>query len=310
MYGLKVDEGLVGFYAINKKGVIMSEDREIFVIGDLHMGDGGPRDNFAVGDKEKELNLFLDFVEKENGELVIIGDLFEFWRISLGRVLIKRLELINRLAQMQAIYVVGNHDVDLESLISTDMLANQFFKKMSQRFVKKIGDKKFMFMHGHEVDPYNKGDSPGWGRILTIFAGIFEDKNQSPFLPIGDAVEEVLNQFGETMLILWNHLTNKLKKKVSGGDSPNPESELTPAQNPKLAKKMLHRYKEDKIKEGYDIGIVGHTHKVGRLEDWYFNSGCWAEATNSFLRISDDGNVEVFDWENGKAIPNGTVLSV
>jgi len=38
LYGLKVDGGLVGFYAINKKGVIMSEDREIFVISDLHMG--------------------------------------------------------------------------------------------------------------------------------------------------------------------------------------------------------------------------------------------------------------------------------
>ena len=29
----------------------------IYAISDLHMGDGGPRDNFAYGDREKQLCL-------------------------------------------------------------------------------------------------------------------------------------------------------------------------------------------------------------------------------------------------------------
>jgi UDP-2,3-diacylglucosamine pyrophosphatase LpxH len=276
----------------------MSENKPVFVISDLHMGDRGARDNFAVGNKETELNLLLEFVEKENGELVIVGDLFEFWQASLGKVLVNRMGLIDRLADMEATFVVGNHDIDLEALIGIDLVGHRFFKKMTRRFVREIAGKRFVFMHGHEVDPYNKGDSPGWSRIAAIFAGICEDFNRSPVLDTGEFFESWLFKIVKR---LWNWVRMRF---VFVSD----KRQLTPAQNPKLVKKMLHRYKEDKIKEGYDIGIVGHTHKAGRFEDWYFNSGCWAEATNSFLRISDDGNVEVFDWENGKAIPNETVL--
>ena len=34
----------------------------IYAISDLHMGDGGARDNFPLDDRERQLNLFLDYV--------------------------------------------------------------------------------------------------------------------------------------------------------------------------------------------------------------------------------------------------------
>ena len=290
----------------------MSENKDIFVISDLHMGDCGPRDNFAVGDKEKQLDLFLDFVKEENGELIIVGDLFEFWQASLGKVLVMRRPLIDRLSNMGAIFVIGNHDSDLEALIGSDILGHRFFKKMSTRFMRRIGDKGFMFMHGHEVDPYNRGDVPGLGRIAAIFAGICEDINRSPVLGTGEPVENWLLKRFKPLEKLYNWIRRKweravfeFKRCIAGGR----KRRLTPAQSPKRAKKMLQQYRKDRAEEGYSIAIVGHTHKVGRFEDWYFNSGSWATGENNFLRISDDGTVGVFDWENGKAIPNGTVLS-
>lgn len=289
----------------------MSEKRDIFVISDLHMGDGGPRDNFAVGDKEEQLNLFLDFVNSENGELIIVGDLFEFWQASLGKVLVKGRPLIDRLAGMGATFVVGNHDADLEALIGSDILAHRFFKKMSVRFEREIGEKKFMFMHGHEVDPYNRGDVPGLGRIAAIFAGICEDINRSPVLGTGEPVENWLLKRFKPLEKLYNWIRRKWERVVVGFKgfiAGGRKRRLTPAQSPRRAKEMLGRYRKDRADMGYDIAIVGHTHKVGKFEDWYFNSGCWAEATNNFLRISDDGKVEVFDWEDGKAITNGTML--
>jgi len=287
----------------------MNQDKDIFVISDLHIGDGGPRDNFAVGDKENQLNLFLDFIHRENGELIITGDLFEFWQVSIGKVLTKWLKLINRFAAMDTTYVVGNHDIDLEALIGTDMLAHPLFKKMSRRFVREIGGKKFMFMHGHEADPYNKGDTPSWTRILTIFAGIVEDVNGSPLLGTGVTVEEALLNISVPLMKAWNWLVNLRYKKAIGGKSPSPSKrELTPSQNPERAQKLLDDYKKDKETELYDIAIVGHTHQVGRFEDWYFNSGCWVKEINNFLRISTDGQVRVFDWKDGQAIPNNTVL--
>ena len=282
----------------------MSRERATFVISDLHMGDGGPRDNFSVGNRESEFAQFLNYVTAEGGELLILGDLFEFWQVGLGRAIVNRRKLLDRLADMGAVYVLGNHDVDLRAFVGTasDFISHPFFKNMCDKFDRAINGSTFRFMHGHEVDPFNKGDSPGWGRILTIFAGIFEDKNGSPILAGGETVEGALESFGENMLRLWNWLVNKLKKSVSGGDSPSPKNELTPAQNPDRAEEMLLAYWQDRKANGYDVAVVGHTHVPGRIGDWYFNSGSWVGATNDFLRIASDGKVRLYKWEGGKAI--------
>ena len=79
---------------------------------------------------------------------------------------------------------------------------------------------------------------------------------------------------------------------------------LTPAQNPDRQKELLLLYRQDKDANGYDLGIVGHTHQAGRIGDWYCNSGTWARKTNSFVRIDPDGAAAVFNWVNGQAVPN------
>jgi hypothetical protein len=38
------------------------------------------------------------------------------------------------------------------------------------------------------------------------------------------------------------------------------------------------------------------------------NTGSWAATTNNFLRIDPSGQVQVFDWVNGKPVENRTVL--
>ena len=67
---------------------------------------------------------------------------------------------------------------------------------------------------------------------------------------------------------------------------------------------MLARYYEDKKNDLYDVAIVGHTHKAGQFENWYFNSGSWTGKTNNYLRIQPDGEVRAFDWDINGAKPN------
>jgi len=69
----------------------------------------------------------LDYVEQEGGELFILGDLFEFWQANVGRVIVRRMDFLDRLARMGAVYVVGNHDAVLEVLIGKGVLAHPFF---------------------------------------------------------------------------------------------------------------------------------------------------------------------------------------
>ena len=51
----------------------MDNEKTIYVVSDLHMGDGGPRDNFAFDNKAQQFSLFLDFVASQGGRLFVLG---------------------------------------------------------------------------------------------------------------------------------------------------------------------------------------------------------------------------------------------
>ena len=287
---------------------MVSDDRPIFVISDLHLGDGGPRDNFAVGDREQEFDRFLEYVERENVQLAINGDFFEFWQINLGNILATRKPLLDRLACLQPVYIPGNHDLAFEPLIGANWLNHPFFERMTRPFQVKLGGQVFRFCHGHEVDPFNKNPHPGWGHMLAIFAGIFEEKNESPILSNDETVEETLESFGTSLLQFWNWAVRKFK--VAGkGKSVSPKDELTPAQNPSRLQQHLDQMRANRGEEGYDIAIVGHTHRPGRFEDWYCNSGSWTDDTNDFLRIDLDGRIQVLKWVGDHPEQNDVVIT-
>ena len=249
----------------------MADNHSIFVISDLHMGDGGTRDNFALGDRVEQLGLFLDAVAGHQGELIVLGDLFEFWQMNVSKIVTKHLPLLDRLAAMNATYVLGNHDSDLDGFIGKALLPHPLFQRMRSPFEREIGGKRFKFMHGHELDSVNKGDIPEWGRVFSILAAIAEDKNGSPVKKNGAFVQDDLEEVGthlEDMFggAVW--LMGKLKRLFGLGGLGIPAQHLTPAQNPDRQKELLAMYQEDMEDSGYDVLIAGHTHQPGRIEDW------------------------------------------
>jgi len=282
------------------------------------MGDGGARDNFPLDNREKELGSFLDYVAGQQGELIVLGDLFELWQMNLSKIVMKHLPLLDRLAAMNATYVVGNHDADLDGFVGTDLFSHPLLKNMARPFEREIGGKRFKFMHGHEVDPVNSGDTPGTGRICCIVAGMSEDKNGSPVLPDGEFVEDHLEEIGDILEEIASHVQGaetrltgwlgwvKRLRRTRGTAARH----FTPAQNPDRAKEMLSLYWEDMEDNGYDVLIAGHTHHPGHIEDWYFNSGTWARKTNTFVQVSPGGDAAVFDWVNGRPVANNTVLEM
>ncbi len=284
--------------------------RDIFVISDLHLGDGGARDNFEAGKKTPQLRAFLDHVGSEGGELFVLGDLFELWQMNLSVLFVKRRALLDHFAALNLVYVPGNHDVDLAHFIGTDFLDHPFFGSMRAPFIRELGGKRFRFFHGHETDPFNSGDEPGFGRMLSIFGGIFEDENGSPFLESGESVEDVLEQFGESMLMIWQCAVATMKNRMPNvaDKQVRPRAALTPAQNPDRLGEHVVGVRADLEKGDYDVAVLGHTHKPGRIGDWYFNSGSWTGPVNSFLRISPDGNVRHLEWKDGRAIEHAMPL--
>jgi UDP-2,3-diacylglucosamine pyrophosphatase LpxH/uncharacterized membrane protein HdeD (DUF308 family) len=279
-------------------------DRDIFVISDLHLGDGSLRDKFEAGGKTPELHAFLEHVAREGGELFILGDLFELWQMNLSLLLLKRRALLDHLAALDVVFVPGNHDVDLAHFIGTEFLSHPFFKRMRPPFVRELGGRRFRFFHGHETDPWNAGDDPGFGRMLSIFAAVFEDRNGSPFLVGGEGVGEILEQFGESMLTIWKSATAAMRGRpgAAADDDVHPTDALTPVQNPDRLVEHVQGVRADLEARGDDVAVLGHTHKPGRIGDWYFNSGSWAGRANTLLRISPRGEVRYLEWTSGRAV--------
>jgi len=280
----------------------VSDPKDIFVVSDLHIGDGGPRDNFSADDKARKFGLFLDYVESSGGELFVLGDLFEFWQANVSRVLVHQMPLIDRLAGMNAVYVVGNHDADLEHLIGTNLLAHAFFERISGPFERIIAGKRYKFMHGHELDPFNRDGTPRWGRILAILGGILEDRKGSPLLSAGGFTEKSLLKVSRGFMWMWNNSVNLFEKSERHERAHSLYESLTPAQDPSKIKGILALYHKDKCIAGYDYLIAGHTHRAGLFQDWYCNSGCWVGLRSNFLRIAPDGHIHVCEWKNDRAL--------
>ena len=280
----------------------MTKQRNIIIVSDLHMGDGGPRDNFAADGKARQFSLFLDAVEKEGSELFILGDLFEFWQANVGRVLVHRMPFIERFARMEAVYVVGNHDADLEDLIGTGLLDHPFFERMSGPFSRQVGGRTFRFMHGHEVEPFNRDGRPRWGRILAILAGLIEDRKGSPLLSAGGLTEKMLLGVSRSFMWVWNNSVNLFERGRLDEPHHSVAESLTPTQEPGRVKGILSLYQKDRLQKGYQCLVAGHTHRAGLTADWYVNSGCWVGLRNNYVQLLPDGTVQVFEWKNGRGV--------
>lgn len=251
-----------------------SIERPIFCISDLHLGDGGSRDNF-LPEKEKQLLAFLDYVEEQHGELLILGDLFEMWQANWSRIFTTRERLLDRFAAMGATYILGNHDADLYYFQGTPWLNHPLFRNMVDEARRTIRGRSFQFCHGHQADEYCSALNPGWGRITAIYTGLKEDRHGGPMLDKYRTVEQ--KYLGP---LEW---TVSLLKRLCG--KPDRFTEINQL--------LLRKFTADYI-------IFGHTHFAGHVQQdgrYLYNTGTWAERTNSFVRIDQD--VSVWDWDFG-----------
>lgn len=253
----------------------------IYCISDLHLGDKGPRDNFHVRGVER-LYRFLDYVDEQRGALIVLGDLFEWWQTNLSVSVLAYRELIDRLAALGTTWVLGNHDNALEGFRGTSMMPNhQLFRGSQQAFDRRIGGKLFSFAHGHEWDATCADLNPGVGALTAIISGMLEDKNQTP-----GTVEDQFIGALEWPLNLWRSVTHRedrRKELLDGAD------------------KYRRIWRSDVL-------VCGHTHEAGQLGN-YYNTGCWCRDLDTFARIEDDGQINIFEWTGTEAKPYNKELT-
>jgi UDP-2,3-diacylglucosamine pyrophosphatase LpxH len=276
-----------------------------FCVSDLHMGDGGPRDNFAWasgGKREAEFNSFLDYVELRGGKLFILGDLFELWQSNISKVITHRMALLDRLASMGATYLLGNHDIDLKYFTTHGglLLSHPLFIDLKFEHELNINGWRILLIHGHEQDKYCVDESPGIGRVSAIYAGLKEDRNGSPIskFKFGGATVETRS------LGRWDRFSNFVAHCCG-----------KPSHALEMRRKIVKTFHARNI----HALIYGHTHEPGQFSYHggggyapvpIFNLGTWAESVCTYAEIGTDGYVQLIDWKDGAPWANRDKLIV
>ena len=283
----------------------IAKNDSLFVISDLHLGDGSAGDRFVKCGKESQLWRFLDHVARENGRLLVLGDLFELWRYTVDQVVERWHSLLDRFLHMDALYIPGNHDAAVAAL--APHAHHPFFGNLQVPFTAAIGDQRFRFMHGHEVDPFMSHGIQQWGQKLRSCSVLFDIKDH--LLALTDyALSDFLYDLGEQLLRALHWTTGNWQHGIHADLQTPGHSEHKGQPGSIRVQKMLSRFLYHRQDEAYDVAVAGHTHKPGRFGQWYFNSGSWARPTNNFLKIRPDGHVEVFDWGHQGQRSNRTVI--
>jgi UDP-2,3-diacylglucosamine pyrophosphatase LpxH len=281
--------------------------RDIFVISDLHIGDGSAKDNLLQGSNLSLLLRLLDKVENTGGRLVILGDLFELWGFKPQAVVSRWQSLLDRLSRMDVIYVPGNHDWQFWEEKEYWQRQHPFFTFLQKPFTVSIGTQHIKFMHGHEADPAVPAFFDKLRPLLRLMNSSLEFQSDV-CLMTSDAISDVLSEAVERMLFVWHRVTRQFNSAIYEhlGFTDDGWRRLI---RPIRTRNMIARYYRQQQQGLYDVTITGHTHKAGQFGRWYFNCGSWTKTMGQYLQIYPDRRVVIYDWTvQGERINTTDVL--
>jgi len=260
------------------------DGKTLYVVSDLHMGDGGRRDNFWK--YRERFEDFLTEVVDKDGEcrLILAGDVFELWQCGFGFVVRKYLPLLERVIGLDVVYIPGNHDIDVLGFIGAEIESPLIgLLRKEVRMVR--GGRGIEIRHGHEFDQWN--DPQRWisvGKIAAIVAGEFEYEWGTEIR--GESTESVLMEpakaaFRQFVKEHRSVLPRTLARRLENGE------------NVDEFRRGLDTYHIDHPKT---VLIGGHTHKAGWYGDWYVNCGAWQGKQAHYVEVTANGGITLLKW--------------
>ncbi len=148
----------------------------IVVVSDVHLGSDVGRKCRGTGRACDDLDLdplfqaFVGYIGKEylrtkEDRLVLLGDIFDFWRKDAAEVMIENQETVSKLKEIASRsvinYVVGNHDYSIREMWRVSG-TKSLFSTMDKRLHLNIEGEDYTFMHGHQFEvlanPYDKSE--------------------------------------------------------------------------------------------------------------------------------------------------------
>ena len=234
-------------------------------ISDLHLGDGSRTDDFH---RDKELLEFLEFVDSEAQELIILGDFLELWQADLDRVLFVHNEIIKKLLSLRKkikiTYVIGNHDyIPFVKYLDLDIGISREYRDAESGIVAE---------HGNRYDIFNRYKNPlksiKWpsGKQFSLFVASLERLIHPDVDKWTKKTMVNLDGFLQEALFIRNKITPSTEEYVRCGGHFGEFQEAV----------------KNHMNKGAKIVVFGHTHKsqldiVG--QGIYANCGSWVDGT-------------------------------
>ncbi len=240
---------------------------KLYCISDAHLGAQSAE---KEAHKKALLNSFLEYILKSGDDLLICGDLFDFWfeyRHAVPKLHFRTLALLSEITSSgrKIHYLAGNHDFWL----------GDFLEKQIGLTIHK-DDYPFEY-NGKSVYAYH-GD--GLYKKDHLYRGMKKVLRH----PLNIFLYRLLHpDFGIPLALHFSHQSRNAKSdKSSYSDSDYRE------------------FAFGKIDAGFDYVILGHTHWPALQQQgngWYLNAGNWIDA---FTYIEIDDKPGLFRWDGEK----------
>ncbi|MBN1480466.1 UDP-2,3-diacylglucosamine diphosphatase [candidate division KSB1 bacterium] len=257
---------------------------KIYFLSDVHLG---AHDDRLEKLKEQRLLSFFRMIEVESADLVIVGDLFDFWFEYKQVVPRKHFRVLGYLALLAAEreihYLAGNHDFWLNSFMRNEI----GLIVHDDEYVLNSSGRRIYMRHG---DGLLKNDV-GYRflkRILRNKVNIFLYRLLHP-------------DIGIPFALFFSHLSRNSGEKKSDT----------------YADLDYRHYAFAMIEKEFDIVVLGHTHWAAlapHKHGYYVNPGFWG--MNFTYAVVENGVPFLFAWngQNGvpfsPAIPPGNIKNV
>ncbi len=290
------------------------------VVSDLHFG-------YSRSNKRDFGSFVKNYVVPNDfEEMVLLGDIFDFWRVEPLEALFDSITYLSPLMnkRMRLNYVVGNHDhrltkYNIFQFASTEMGFNADMKVHYPFLHETIGERHFLFTHGHYFDRLKR-------MVTGNEARGYEVKESGRIV-----AEEALNnprEVEESLKGLYDFLYEMPKTKTS---KVILDALLNAVEQDPLIWKMAGTFVEhcsSRVEEtitpnvekwfGRDVDclVYGHTHIAGltrrseKRPGLVANTGSWVNEKfayghepiqhhNTFIEI-DGKKVGLYKWKDGR----------
>jgi UDP-2,3-diacylglucosamine pyrophosphatase LpxH len=269
-------------------------DRTVFLVSDLHLGDGTRSDSFQG--KDEELIAFIEHVRQHDAHLVIAGDAIDFdqaWFMS--RVLKAHAKLFGELSALAdtngVTYIWGNHDADIS--LFKDLLRFDVCSSLQ------IGE-DVIVRHGYEYDPFIGPDLEQAGmttRIHHLVERMLRTWIRTPLQHFYNLPNRLVYwAFHKLTMVLYGLKRlgfTRLYERMHVHEKYWTHSQLGDPQG-------IFEGVRDALADGpHRYLVTGHSHLPGLVEvhpgRWYANTGSWTFRSAQYAKW-DGERITVHDW--------------